>query len=86
MEVPATTPTQQLAAAEAARKDGDQNPKVDPVDKVAELERQLALAKKERQDTAKPTPHPVNPGTTNPNPPLETGPTPTLHPPKDGTK
>lgn len=42
---PATTPTQQLEAAEAARKDGDQNPKAPPVDEIKELEAKLAKLK-----------------------------------------
>lgn len=64
---PATTPTQQLEAAEAARKDGDQNPKAAPVDKVAELEKQLAAAKLER---AKAEPAKILP--VSPTPPAHT--------------
>jgi uncharacterized protein YceH (UPF0502 family) len=51
--MPLTTPEQQRAAAEAARAEGDKNPKADPKEEINALEKQIAELK-EKQKVLKP--------------------------------
>jgi hypothetical protein len=51
--MPLTTPEMQRVAAEAARAEGDKNPKADPKEEISALEKQIAELK-EKQKALKP--------------------------------
>lgn len=66
------TPTEQLAAADKARADGDQNPKPTPKEEIIRLQKEIAdrqgqIKELEKVNTPAPKAVPASTGTPNPN-------------------
>jgi hypothetical protein len=57
--MPLTTPEMQRVAAEAARAEGDKNPKTDPKEEINMLEKQIAELKEKQAFLTKPVPEPM---------------------------